>query len=74
MQPPAFRDISEAVSWALAGFLRGPVPPLPPSPKWKLWPVNPSAVFPPVLIVDLLVIPFLRDTDFPHRTWLRVLA
>ncbi|MDW6065785.1 hypothetical protein SAZ11_58390 [Streptomyces sp. FXJ1.4098] len=52
----------------LKNWFEGPVRPLPPPPKWKLWLVNLSAVFPPVLIFNVLVIPFLGDTNFLLRT------
>lgn len=52
----------------LKNWFEGPVRPLPPPPKWKLWLVNLSAVFPPVLMFNVLVIPFLGDTNFLLRT------
>lgn len=44
-----------------------PTPP-PPPPKWKLWFVNMSAVFPPVLIFNLTVIPYLGSVNPLLRT------
>lgn len=52
----------------LKNWFEGPVRMLPPPPKWKLWLVNLSAVFPPVLMFNLLVIPFLKDVNFLLRT------
>ncbi|MFI0776826.1 hypothetical protein [Streptomyces sp. NPDC021212] len=52
----------------LQNWLKGPVRPLPPPPKWKLWLVNLGAVFPPVLMFNVLVIPFLDGTNFLLRT------
>ncbi|MEV5772876.1 hypothetical protein AB0L49_16680 [Streptomyces antimycoticus] len=52
----------------LENWFKGPVRPLPPPPKWKLWLVNLSAVFPPVLIFNVLVISFIKDTNFLLRT------
>ncbi|WP_405730962.1 antibiotic biosynthesis monooxygenase [Streptomyces sp. NBC_01537] len=44
-------------------------PPAPqPPPKWKLWFVNMSAVFPPVLIFNLTVIPYLSSVNPLLRT------
>jgi antibiotic biosynthesis monooxygenase (ABM) superfamily enzyme len=44
-----------------------PSPPIPP-PKWKLWFVNMGAVFPPVLIFNLTVIPYLGSVNPLIRT------
>jgi antibiotic biosynthesis monooxygenase (ABM) superfamily enzyme len=52
----------------LQNWLKGPVRPLPPPPKWKLWLVNLGAVFPPDLMFNPLVIPFLEGTIFLLRT------
>jgi uncharacterized protein len=52
----------------LKNWFEGPVRMLPPPPKWKLWLVNLSAVFPPVLMFNLLVIPFLGNVNFLLRT------
>jgi antibiotic biosynthesis monooxygenase (ABM) superfamily enzyme len=47
----------------------GVPPPAPqPPPKWKLWFVNMSAVFPPVLIFNLTVIPYLGSVNPLLRT------
>jgi antibiotic biosynthesis monooxygenase (ABM) superfamily enzyme len=48
-------------------------PPRPPD-KWKLWFVNMSAVFPPVLIFNLTVLPFLGGVNPLIRTLLLCLA
>lgn len=45
-----------------------------PPPKWKLWFVNMSAVFPPVLIFNLLVLPYLGDFNPLIRTLFLCLA
>ncbi|MGW3726510.1 hypothetical protein [Streptomyces sp. NPDC000851] len=50
-----------------------PAPPAPPS-KWKLWFVNMSAVFPPVLLFNLLVLPYLGDLNPLIRTLLLCLC
>jgi uncharacterized protein len=44
-----------------------PAPPSPP-PKWKLWFVNMSAVFPPVLLFNLVVTPYLSSLSLLLRT------
>ncbi|GAA3868303.1 hypothetical protein GCM10023084_21790 [Streptomyces lacrimifluminis] len=53
-----------------------PAPPSPPRPpdKWKLWFVNMSAVFPPVLVFNLTVLPFLGGVNALIRTLLLCLA
>ncbi|MFF8969584.1 antibiotic biosynthesis monooxygenase [Streptomyces sp. NPDC014995] len=50
-----------------------PAPPAPPS-KWKLWFVNMSAVFPPVLLFNLTVLPYLGDLNALFRTLLLCLS
>jgi antibiotic biosynthesis monooxygenase (ABM) superfamily enzyme len=50
-----------------------PAAPRPP-PKWKLWFVNMSAVFPPVLLFNLLVLPYLDDLNPLIRTLLLCLS
>ncbi|MEH0419015.1 antibiotic biosynthesis monooxygenase [Streptomyces sp. B21-083] len=50
-----------------------PTPPRPPD-KWKLWFVNMSAVFPPVLIFNLTILPFLGGVNPLIRTLLLCLA
>lgn len=50
-----------------------PAPPAPPS-KWKLWFVNMSAVFPPVLLFNLTVLPFLGELNALIRTLLLCLS
>lgn len=50
-----------------------PKAPAPPS-KWKLWFVNMSAVFPPVLLFNLIVLPYLGDLNPFIRTLLLCLC
>ncbi|RZU17186.1 hypothetical protein [Streptomyces sp. BK239] len=50
-----------------------PAPPAPPS-KWKLWFVNMSAVFPPVLIFNVAVLPYLGALNPLIRTLLLCLC
>lgn len=45
-----------------------------PPPKWKLWFVNMSAVFPPVLLFNILIIPYLGSLNPFLRTLLLCLA
>ncbi|MCX4911393.1 antibiotic biosynthesis monooxygenase [Streptomyces sp. NBC_00878] len=45
-----------------------------PPPKWKLWFVNMSAVFPPVLIFNLAVLPYLGSFNPLIRTLFLCLA
>lgn len=52
----------------LKNWFQGPVRTLPPPPKWKLWLLNLSAVFPSILMFNLLVIPFLGSANFLLRT------
>lgn len=55
------RRVRGARAWFDAQTLT-PAPPAPPS-KWKLWFVNMSAVFPPVLLFNLTVLPYLGDLN-----------
>ncbi|WP_420907333.1 antibiotic biosynthesis monooxygenase [Streptomyces scabichelini] len=50
-----------------------PAAPRPP-PKWKLWLVNMSAVFPPVLLFNLLILPYLGGLNSLIRTLLLCLS
>jgi uncharacterized protein len=50
-----------------------PKPPAPPA-KWKLWFVNMSAVFPPVLLFNLIVLPYLGGLNPLVRTLLLCLC
>ena len=50
-----------------------PKAPAPP-PKWKLWFINMSAVFPPVLLFNLIVIPYLGGLNPLVRTLLLCLC
>lgn len=52
----------------LREWFEGPVRMLPPPAKWKLWFVNTGAVFPPVLIFNALVIPFLAEVNVLVKT------
>jgi antibiotic biosynthesis monooxygenase (ABM) superfamily enzyme len=52
---------------------RTPAAPGPP-PKWKLWFVNMSAVFPPVLLFNLTVLPYLGTINPLIRTLLLCLC
>ncbi|WP_055534920.1 hypothetical protein [Streptomyces graminilatus] len=52
----------------------GPAGPPQPPAKWKLWFVNMSAVFPPVLIFNLTILPFLGGVNPLIRTLLLCLA
>jgi antibiotic biosynthesis monooxygenase (ABM) superfamily enzyme len=45
-----------------------------PPPKWKLWFVNMSAVFPPVLVFNLAILPYLGSLNPLIRTLLLCLA
>ncbi|GAA1156211.1 antibiotic biosynthesis monooxygenase [Streptomyces hebeiensis] len=45
-----------------------PPPPPTPPPKWKLWFVNMGAVFPPVLVFNVTVIPYLGGLNALVRT------
>ncbi|KUO21720.1 hypothetical protein AQJ91_08080 [Streptomyces dysideae] len=50
-----------------------PATPAPPS-KWKLWFVNMSAVFPPVLLFNVTVLPYLDSLNALIRTLLLCLS
>lgn len=64
------RQVLEGSSaWFEAQTERAPAPPAPgPPPKWKLWFVNMSAVFPPVLLFNVVVIPYLGGLNPLIRT------
>jgi antibiotic biosynthesis monooxygenase (ABM) superfamily enzyme len=62
------RRVPGSKAWFDAQTLT-PAPPAPPS-KWKLWFVNMSAVFPPVLLFNLTVLPYLGDLNALVRTLL----
>lgn len=66
------RRVPGARAWFDAQTLK-PAPPAPPS-KWKLWFVNMSAVFPPVLLFNLTVLPYLGDLNALLRTLLLCLC
>ncbi|MFJ9629336.1 hypothetical protein ACIQPR_24300 [Streptomyces sp. NPDC091280] len=48
--------------------------PLTPPAKWKLWFVNMSAVFPPVLLFNLIILPYLGGLNPLVRTFLLCLC
>jgi antibiotic biosynthesis monooxygenase (ABM) superfamily enzyme len=58
---------------AQAPVTKPPAPPGPPS-KWKLWFVNMSAVFPPVLLFNIIVLPYLGGLNPFVRTLLLCLC
>lgn len=66
------RRVPGARAWFDAQTLT-PASPAPPS-KWKLWFVNMSAVFPPVLLFNLTVLPYLGDLNALFRTLLLCLC
>ncbi|WP_128379370.1 hypothetical protein [Streptomyces cavernae] len=62
-------------AWFEAQSTRPAAPAAPrPPPKWKLWFVNMSAVFPPVLLFNLLILPYLSSLNAFFRTLLLCLA
>lgn len=52
----------------LRDWFDGPVRMLPPPAKWKLWFVNTGAVFPPVLVFNVLIVPNLVGVNFLVET------
>lgn len=74
------RNIRGLISWfeqpsVPGGAAQSPTSPPPsPPPKWKLWFVNMSAVFPPVLIFNLLALPYLGSLNPLIRTLLLCLS
>lgn len=72
------RTVAGSKAWfdAQAAQPRTPAAPRPPSPppKWKLWFVNMSAVFPPVLLFNLTVLPYLGSLNPLIRTLLLCLC
>jgi antibiotic biosynthesis monooxygenase (ABM) superfamily enzyme len=78
-QQTEHRNIRGLIDWfeppsAPGGATQLPTPPPPPPPKWKLWFVNMSAVFPPVLIFNLLALPYLGSLNLLTRTLLLCLS
>lgn len=69
------RSVRGSKSWfdAQTGAPKPPPAPIPPA-KWKLWFINMSAVFPPVLLFNLLVIPYLGGLNPLIRTLLLCLC
>jgi uncharacterized protein len=72
------RSVRGAKAWFDAQTARPALPATPaaPSPpaKWKLWFINMSAVFPPVLLFNLIVIPYLGGLNPIVRTLLLCLC
>ncbi|MER5212269.1 hypothetical protein ABT063_17215 [Streptomyces sp. NPDC002838] len=66
------RSVRGSRAW-FASQTTTPAPPAPPK-KWKLWFVNMSAVFPPVLLFNLTVLPYLGDLNALFRTLLLCLC
>jgi antibiotic biosynthesis monooxygenase (ABM) superfamily enzyme len=67
------RSVRGAKAWFDAQTDRPAAPPAPPS-KWKLWFVNMSAVFPPVLAFNVIALPYLGDLNPFIRTLLLCLC
>lgn len=69
------RSVRGSRAWfdAQADAPKPQAPPGPPS-KWKLWFVNMSAVFPPVLLFNLIVLPYLGGLNPFVRTLLLCLC
>jgi antibiotic biosynthesis monooxygenase (ABM) superfamily enzyme len=67
------RSVRGAKAWFDTQTDRPPAPPAPPS-KWKLWFVNMSAVFPPVLLFNVIVLPYLGALNPFIRTLLLCLC
>ncbi|MEI5523093.1 antibiotic biosynthesis monooxygenase [Streptomyces brasiliscabiei] len=70
------RSIAGSRAWFDSQAARAPTPAAPPGPppKWKLWLVNMSAVFPPVLLFNLAILPYLNDLNPLFRTLLLCLS
>ncbi|MGW0706205.1 hypothetical protein ACWD4G_09605 [Streptomyces sp. NPDC002643] len=69
------RTVVGSKAWFDSQAHRDPAPSAPrPPPKWKLWLVNMSAVFPPVLLFNLLILPYLNDLNPLFRTLLLCLS
>ncbi|WP_307835163.1 hypothetical protein [Streptomyces adelaidensis] len=69
------RSVEDSKAWFDAQISRDPAPAAPrPPPKWKLWLVNMSAVFPPVLLFNLVILPYLNDLNPLFRTLLLCLC
>ncbi|MEW1718322.1 hypothetical protein [Streptomyces sp. NPDC093109] len=66
------RSVRDSKMWfdSQSATVAAPRPP----PKWKLWFVNMSAVFPPVLLFNLSVLPYLGSLNPLIRTLLLCLA
>ncbi|EKX63549.1 hypothetical protein STRIP9103_08980 [Streptomyces ipomoeae 91-03] len=69
------RRVVGSRAWFDSQTTREPAPSAPrPPPKWKLWLVNMSAVFPPVLLFNLAILPYLNDLNPFFRTLLLCLC
>jgi antibiotic biosynthesis monooxygenase (ABM) superfamily enzyme len=63
------QETEEEQTPTFQSWFEGPVRAMPPPPpKWKLWCVNTSAVFPPVLMFNVIIIPYLSGVNFLIRT------
>jgi antibiotic biosynthesis monooxygenase (ABM) superfamily enzyme len=71
-RPTGRRRVRGSKTWFEAQTAQ-PAAPAPPS-KWKLWFVNMSAVFPPVLLFNLIVLPYLGGLHAFVRTLLLCLC
>jgi antibiotic biosynthesis monooxygenase (ABM) superfamily enzyme len=69
-------SITGSKAWFDSQTSRAPTPAATPGPppKWKLWLVNMSAVFPPVLLFNLAILPYLNDLNPLFRTLLLCLS
>ncbi|MHB9863616.1 hypothetical protein [Streptomyces sp. YIM S03343] len=69
------RTVHGSKAWFDSQTPKAPSPPAPSPPaKWKLWFVNMSAVFPPVLLFNLTVLPYLGSLNPLIRTLLLCLC
>jgi antibiotic biosynthesis monooxygenase (ABM) superfamily enzyme len=66
------RSMRDSTAWFESQAVT-PAAPRPP-PKWKLWFVNMSAVFPPVLLFNLAILPYLESLNPLIRTLLLCLS
>jgi antibiotic biosynthesis monooxygenase (ABM) superfamily enzyme len=68
-----FAGEGAALAWSSRAWFEDqtPTPAAPATPsKWKLWFVNMSAVFPPVLLFNVTVLPYLDSLNVLIRTLL----
>ncbi|KPI10969.1 hypothetical protein OK074_9064 [Actinobacteria bacterium OK074] len=66
--------VAGAAGTATAAAATAPAPAPGPPAKWKLWFINMSAVFPPVLLFNLLILPYLGGLNPLFRTLLLCLC